>query len=92
MDHDQPNAPSTGKAPDGELGRILVTEEQIALRVRELGAQISDFSLASSNLWPSTHTLMWRGSSRLWRIGEMSGAVCLHVLFPRLTRWAGRLT
>lgn len=42
MDHDQPNAPSTGKAPDGELGRILVTEEQIALRVRELGAQISE--------------------------------------------------
>jgi len=42
MDHDLPTVPSTGKAPDGELGGILVTEEQIAVRVRELGAQITE--------------------------------------------------
>ena len=34
--------PMTGRAPAASVGRTLVTEEQIAQRVRELGAQITE--------------------------------------------------
>lgn len=36
-----PSPPATGKAPAGALGRLLITEDDIAERVAALGAQIT---------------------------------------------------
>ena len=41
MSRDYPPAPSTGKAPDGQLGNVLVSEDEVRARVQELGEEIT---------------------------------------------------